>query len=110
MKARKKKQQGSDAEPSCDKTGDHRGHDRLLNKREVLDRVRHEKSWLHEKIRDGLFPRGHRFVGERERFWWESDVEAALSKLIVPIDASDCSRPIVGKRPRGAPQKKPEQK
>jgi predicted DNA-binding transcriptional regulator AlpA len=56
--------------------------DQLLTLKEVLELVRHKKSWLYEKIEEELFPPGSK-IGRR-RFWRRSEVEEALRRLLVP--------------------------
>jgi predicted DNA-binding transcriptional regulator AlpA len=56
--------------------------DRLLRRAEVLARVRHEKSWLYDKIAAKEFPNGH-LIG-RNRFWLESEVEEWLRRQLKP--------------------------
>jgi predicted DNA-binding transcriptional regulator AlpA len=54
--------------------------DKLHTLKEVLELVRHKKSWLYDKIKEGTFPPGRR-IGRR-RFWWRSEVKAALQRLL----------------------------
>jgi predicted DNA-binding transcriptional regulator AlpA len=56
--------------------------DRLMTLKEVLERVRHKRSWLYEMMDQGKFPRGYR-IGPR-RFWPRREVEEALNRLLEP--------------------------
>jgi predicted DNA-binding transcriptional regulator AlpA len=57
--------------------------DRLMTQKEVLERVRHKRSWLFKMMDQGKFPRGLR-IGRR-RFWLHSEVEEALNRLLDPM-------------------------
>lgn len=56
--------------------------DRLLTITEVAERVRHKKSWIYKMIGKKEFPEGLR-IGRR-RFWWQSEVDAAIHWLLRP--------------------------
>ena len=65
-------------ERKVDQTDD----DQLLTLKEVLELVRHKKSWLYVKIEEELFPPGSG-IGRR-RFWRKGEVKDALRRLLVP--------------------------
>jgi predicted DNA-binding transcriptional regulator AlpA len=65
--------------------------DSLLTLKEVLDIVRHKKSWLYEQIGRGCFPAGYRFGDDPQRFWLRSEVMAALALLLKAITATSPS-------------------
>lgn len=64
---------------------DHSDDEQLLTLKEVLELVRHKKSWLYKQIAEGHFPPGSS-IGQR-RFWRKGEVKEALRRLLVPRPA-----------------------
>ena len=57
----------------------------LLQREEVLDRVRRRKSWLYSLMKAGLFPQGSQYRRRGPRLWCEKEVYEALVRLLVPV-------------------------
>jgi predicted DNA-binding transcriptional regulator AlpA len=66
------------------KNDEFREGDRLITLRRVEELTAHRKTWIYQKIREGLLPPGEK-IGSR-RYWIERLVVEAIRRLLDPGD------------------------